>query len=79
MLGMVAAVILITAHSKAADEYQLRSGDVLELAVINVPELSQRIPIEINGKATFPLIGEIQVDGVSLEKLRNLGAAAHSL
>lgn len=69
MLGMVAAVILVTSHSKAA-EYQLRSGDVLELAVINAPELSQRIPVEINGKATFPLIGEVQVDGISLEKLR---------
>lgn len=54
-----------------ADEYRLSGGDVLELSVLGIPELNQRVAIELTGTAFFPLIGEVQAGGLSLRELRS--------
>jgi len=55
-----------------ASEYRLGAGEVLELSLMGLPELKVRIPIDLDGDASFPLIGEIKVEGMKLSELRAL-------
>ncbi|NIX78081.1 polysaccharide biosynthesis/export family protein [Microvirga terricola] len=64
-------VCLLPAVPTLASEYRLDVGDVLELSIMGSPEVRQRIPIDLNGDASFPLIGEMQVVGMSLPELRS--------
>lgn len=68
---MQTVAILLFTVSPEASEYRLGVGDVLELSIVGSPEARQRIPVDINGEATFPLIGEIQVTGMTMSKLRS--------
>lgn len=68
------AVLLIiapmTANGQVASEYRLSAGDVLQISVAGAPDLARRISISLDGSASFPLIGEIQVAGLSLSEIR---------
>lgn len=54
-------------HTASAAEanYLLGAGDVLKITVYNNPDLSLETRITENGMINFPLIGEVQVGGVS--------------
>lgn len=56
--------------SVLASEYRLEAGDVLELSIMGIPEVKVRIPIDLNGDASFPLIGEVKAAGMKLSELR---------
>jgi len=43
----------------------LGSGDLLEIAVFDTPELNQKVRVNSDGKITLALIGEIEVKGIS--------------
>jgi polysaccharide export outer membrane protein len=66
-----AVAILFFTVSTEASEYRLGAGDVLELSIMGSPEVRQRIPVDINGEASFPLIGEMQVAGMTMSNLRS--------
>ncbi len=51
-------------------EYRLSPGDVLELVITGTPEVRQRIPLELNGDAAFPLIGGVPAGGRTLAEVR---------
>jgi len=68
---MQTVAILLFTVSPEASEYRLGVGDVLELSIMGSPEVRQRIPVDINGEASFPLIGEIQVTGMTMSNLRS--------
>lgn len=73
-LSKIQAVLLIitpvAAHGQAATDYRLSAGDVLQISVAGAPDLGRRISISLDGSASFPLIGEIQVAGLSLTEIR---------
>jgi polysaccharide export outer membrane protein len=54
-----------------AKDYVIQSGDTLELSVAGAPELRQRIPVNVQGVASFPLVGDIQAAGKSLNEVRS--------
>ncbi len=68
------------ADSKAASETQpmrdtalrLGVGDLLELNVYNVPELSTKTRVGSNGDVYLPLIDYVHVDGLTLEEAQTL-------
>jgi polysaccharide biosynthesis/export protein len=68
---MQSLAVLIFPTSSEASEYRLGVGDVLELSIIGSPEVRQRIPVDIDGDASFPLIGEMQVAGITMSDLRS--------
>ena len=70
--GMLIGVAIAWQSPLAAEEYHVQPGDVLEVTVIGIPDLTQKVPVEINGEATFPLIGELQVKGMAISKVRAL-------
>lgn len=58
------------AFAQTPAEYRLSPGDVLEISIAGAPDLGRRMPVTFDGDASFPLIGEIRVAGLTLPELR---------
>jgi polysaccharide export outer membrane protein len=54
----------------AAAEYRLDVGDVLEIAVAGIPDLRQRVTVELDGNISFPLLGTLEVSGLPTSEVR---------
>jgi polysaccharide biosynthesis/export protein len=67
-LLMILAVVL--APVAARGEYLLAPGDVLEIEVVGFRDFRHRVMIDLNGQASFPLIGDIKAAGLSVAELR---------
>jgi polysaccharide biosynthesis/export protein len=61
-LLIVAALLCSITPAKA--EYRLHVGDVIEISVARIPELKQRVPVQLDGTISFPLLGAIAVSGL---------------
>jgi polysaccharide biosynthesis/export protein len=59
------AVALLCSITPAKAEYKLHVGDVIEISVARLPELKQRVPIQLDGTISFPLLGTLPVVGLS--------------
>ncbi|QPG05130.1 polysaccharide export protein [Salinimonas marina] len=73
----VALVLAVTSTWVQADEYKLSSDDKIAVTVFEEPELSiKEIKIASDGNVSFPLIGEVQVTGLTTseveQKLKSL-------
>ncbi len=67
------AVFFVTgmAVKGAAQEgYLLQPGDVLEVAVSGLPEMTMRAPIQIDGRLNVPGVGVIEAAGATLRETR---------
>lgn len=56
------------AHAAQA-EYVLAPGDVVEVGVVGVPDLRHRATIDVDGRASFPLLGSIHAAGLTVAEL----------
>jgi polysaccharide biosynthesis/export protein len=65
---LVGACLAVPAQ---ADEYRLQAGDVLEFSVAGVPDLRQRIPVDIDGDIAVPLAGSIPAAGQPVSAVRD--------
>ncbi len=54
--------IPLTAH---AQEYMIGEGDLLKIKVYDNPDLTTEARVTGEGKITFPLIGEVEVNGLT--------------
>jgi polysaccharide export outer membrane protein len=54
----------------ARAEYRLAPGDVLEIGAVGTPDLRHRATIDVDGRASLPLLGNIKVVGFTLAELR---------
>lgn len=50
--------------------YVIGPGDLLAINVLHEPEVSQKVPVRMDGKITMPLIGEIQASGMVPDALQ---------
>jgi polysaccharide export outer membrane protein len=71
-LLLAAALQAPTAPAARASsgDYQIGPGDVLEVTVYDNPELSRIPTVQTNGGITYPLLGEIQVAGLSVSEVQ---------
>jgi polysaccharide export outer membrane protein len=46
---------------------QISSGDLLDISVYGVPDLTQKVRVSNSGDAYFPLLGSVHVDGLTVE------------
>jgi polysaccharide export outer membrane protein len=53
----------------ARAEYVLAPGDVVEVSAVGVPDLRHRATIDVDGRASLPLLGSIKAAGLTLAKL----------
>jgi polysaccharide export outer membrane protein len=56
---------LLYSVTAARAEYHLDVGDVIEISVATVPELHRRVPINLDGSISFPLLGTVVVAGLA--------------
>jgi polysaccharide export outer membrane protein len=61
---------LICFSIPARSEYRLDVGDVLEISVAGIPELRQRVPVQLDGSISYPLLGTFGVAGLPPSDVR---------
>jgi polysaccharide export outer membrane protein len=62
---LAASLLLSGALPAAAAEYRLDVGDVIEISIARIPTLQRRIPIQLDGTVSFPLLGSVIVAGLT--------------
>ncbi|MBW2062001.1 MAG: polysaccharide biosynthesis/export family protein [Deltaproteobacteria bacterium] len=55
-----------------SDRYRISSGDVLEISVWRDESLSRQIIVPPDGFISFPLIGDIDISGMTVTQLREV-------
>src|SRR5437879_5782330 len=66
----VAFICLVCPAIPARSEYRLDVGDVLEISVAGVPDLRQRVPVQLDGSISYPLLGTFGVAGLPPSEVR---------
>jgi polysaccharide export outer membrane protein len=66
----VLSVWILWPPASGAAEYRLDVGDVLEISVAGVPDLRQRVSVELDGNISFPLLGTLEVGGLAPSEVR---------
>src|SRR4030088_3810451 len=61
--GLLSVSLLCSAIPSKA-EYRLDVGDVLEISVAGVPDLRQRVAVQLDGSISYPLLGTFVVAGL---------------
>ncbi len=61
--------------ANANSSYIIGPGDLLAINVLHEPEVSQKVPVRMDGKISMPLIGEIQASGMKPDNLQATIAA----
>ncbi|MGO4389214.1 polysaccharide biosynthesis/export family protein [Microvirga sp. 2YAF29] len=62
--------LALFASPTLAAEYKLAPGDAVEFAITGTTEERQPVAIDVDGQASFPLIGPIPASGLSIAELR---------
>jgi polysaccharide export outer membrane protein len=66
------ALLLPAANAVDAREYALGSGDVIRVTVFQNPDLTVETRVTENGSITYPLIGAVNVGGLTLPATEKL-------
>jgi polysaccharide export outer membrane protein len=70
-IAFTTVIIALLGWSHAnAGEYQLRAGDTIEIVVAGVPELKQRLTLDVDGHITLPLAGVLHASGSTIAELK---------
>src|SRR5271169_3387337 len=67
---VVAAAAFVLTPGIASAEYLLGVGDVIEITVARVPDLQRRVPVQMDGTISFPMLGSINALGISQLELQ---------
>lgn len=65
-LATVLAMFMLSGPAIAFDAYRLAVGDVLEISVVGMPDLHQRVPVQLDGSIIYPHIQQLEVAGKTL-------------
>jgi polysaccharide export outer membrane protein len=68
---LTALALVLIGPSVAHADYHIATGDVLELSVAGVPELKQRVVVNIDGDIVFAPLGRFHVSGLSIAELES--------
>ena len=64
-------LVLLSSNVAVAEEYKLGAGDTISVTVFNEPDMSiSRVRVPNVGKVTFPYIGDVNVSGLTIRKLK---------
>ncbi len=69
LLCCFALLVVVAKPDAARNEYVLRAGDEISIKVIEHPEFSQRNRIRPDGRINYPVVGEIDVAGLTSDQL----------
>jgi len=63
--SLLLGAALLFSMTPAQAEYLLHAGDTIEISVARLPELKQRVPVQLDGTISFPLLGSVTVTKLS--------------
>jgi polysaccharide biosynthesis/export protein len=69
-IAAACSILLLLSPIGARAAYKLEPGDALDFSVVGVPQLKQTVRVDVDGDASFPLIGQLKVSGLTLDELR---------
>jgi polysaccharide export outer membrane protein len=65
-------LVLASSVAHAADDYRLGPGDLLKISTFGYDDLTTDARVSESGNITFPLIGQLPVEGLSTRELESL-------
>src|SRR5580698_3071777 len=65
VMAFAISLLVMTQAGAKPEDYRLGAGDLLRIAVFDHDELSVDARISQSGNITFPLVGQVQVAGLS--------------
>lgn len=70
LLCLVAVAAFGTASALADDGYRINGGDMLHISVYGEQNLNQDVPVQPDGGIAFPLVGNMNVRGMTLKEVQ---------
>jgi polysaccharide export outer membrane protein len=68
----VTAPVAADAAAPVSSEYRIGRDDTLQIAVFQVPELSQTVKVDANGEIMLPMVGRVAAAGHSASELAEI-------
>lgn len=65
LLAVTGLLIHLPAAPVHADEQIIAPGDILNITVLGEPDLTKKVIVDVQGKISLPLAGEVEVGGVT--------------
>jgi polysaccharide export outer membrane protein len=72
LLSVARLSVADTAADNVWSAYHLQPGDIIEISVWKEPDLQKEVLIRPDGAFTFPLAGEVDARGKSVENVRSV-------
>ena len=66
LVAFVLALLGLNAQAQTKTDYPLGTGDALRIQVFQNPDLTLETRVSENGSITYPLIGAIELGGLSI-------------
>lgn len=70
LLSFVMALVVSAVSAHAQSDYQIRSGDVLQIEVLEDPSLDRAVVVLPNGQITFPFAGTLRAGGRTIGQVQ---------
>jgi polysaccharide export outer membrane protein len=67
--GYVVVLLALLVPGPTRAQYVMAPGDAVEVSAVGVPDLKHRATIDVDGRASFPLLGSIKAAGLTLAEL----------
>ena len=71
LLSFVIALAVSTVSASAQSDYRIRTGDVLQVEVLEDPSLNRAVAVLPNGQISFPFVGTLQVGGRTIGQVQS--------
>ncbi len=68
--ALIAAFLAISVFAQSSDFYRLVPGDVVEVTVLEDPDLGRQLLVRPDGRVTMPLAGTVMAEGRSPEQVQ---------
>lgn len=69
---LLCAVTTVLSQTNEIGKYTIRVGDVLDITVEGYPEYSKVRTVRVDGKVSYPIAGEIEVEGLTTSALEDI-------
>jgi len=67
----IATLSVQAAWAQPATEYQLATGDVIEITAVGAPDIRSKASVDLDGRALFPLIGPVKAAGLTISAIQS--------
>lgn len=70
-LGLALMALVVGRDPAAAQSYQIKAGDVLQVEVVEDPSLNRNLLVLPDGRVSMPLAGSVKAAGQTLEQVQS--------